>query len=92
MDGSFASALKEVFTWSKTPRTRLVLFLRSSGFHVAGEQVTLEKPPALATNAVECVRQCGTPVRLLQAYYSELGVKLVLMNGGRSLRADLGAR
>ena len=46
-----------------------------------GEQVALEKPPA--SNAVECVRTCGTPLHLLQADYDRLGVKLVLPNGNR---------
>ena len=36
-----------------------------------------------ASNAVECVRTFGTPVRLLEAYYRSLDVKLVLMNGSR---------
>ena len=79
-DESFAAALRTAFTWSKTPRVRLLLFLRSAGFHVSGEQVTEHKP---AADAIECVRKCGTPVYLLEAYYRQLGVKLVLMNGSR---------
>ena len=66
VDESFASTLRQAFPWCKTPRTRLLLCLRAWGMHVAGEQVALEKPPAIK-NAVECVRTFGTPVRLLQA-------------------------
>ncbi len=51
--------------------------------HVAGEQVALEKPQPTVHNAAECVRTFGTPVKLLQAYYNRLDVKLVLMNGSR---------
>ena len=53
---------------------------------MSGEQVTLEKP-VVTKNAVEraaaCVREFGTAVRLLEAYYHRLGVKLVIMNGSR---------
>ena len=79
VDESFPAALRAAFTWSRTPRTRLLLFLRAMNFHVTGEKVTLTSPPN--SNAVECVRECGTPVRLLQAYYKRLGLKLVLMSG-----------
>ena len=47
---------------------------------MSGEQVTVHK---VQNNAIECVRRCGTPVRLLEAYYCQLGVKLVLMSGSR---------
>ena len=83
LDESFTAALRAAFPWCKTARTRLLLSLRFWAFHVSGEQVTPEKPPAAAKNAVECVRHCGTPVRLLDAYYRRLGVKLVIMNGSR---------
>ena len=66
VDENFVSTLKQAFPWCKTPRTRLLLCLRVWGMCVACEQVALQKP--LATNAVECVRSFGTPVRLLQAY------------------------
>ena len=49
---------------------------------VAGEQVALEKPLPVS-NAAQCVRTFGTPVRLLRAYYERLDVKLVLMSGSR---------
>ena len=81
VDESFATGLRTTFSWSQTPRTRLLLFLRSSGFHVTGEQVTVDKRAAV--DAIECVHRCGTTVRLLEAYYRQLGVKLVLMNGAR---------
>ena len=54
MDESFAAALRTTCTWSKTPRTRLLIFLRSAGLHVSGEQVTVHK--AAKNNAIECVR------------------------------------
>ena len=50
---------------------------------MSGEQVTLELEKPVTKNAVECVREFGTPVRLLEAYYHRLGVKLVIMNGSR---------
>ena len=49
---------------------------------MSGEQVTLEKP-VVTKNALECVREFGTPVRLLEAYYHRLGVKLVIMSDSR---------
>ena len=79
---SFSATLKEAFTWCKTSRTRLLLCLRLWGMWVAGEQVELQQPPP-TSNAVDCVRSFGTPVRLLQAYYHRLDVKLVLMSGSR---------
>ena len=81
VDASFSATLRQAFPWCKTPRTRLLLCLRAWGMHVAGEQVALETPAA--SNAVECVRTFGTPVRLLEAYYRSLDVKLVLMSGSR---------
>ena len=83
MGASFAATLREAFPWCKTSRTRLLLCLRVWGVHVAGEQVALEKPQATVHNAAQCVRTFGTPVRLLQAYYNRLDVKLVLLNGRR---------
>ena len=83
VDASFASTLKQAFPWCKTSRTRLLLCLHIWGMHVAGEQVALKKPPPTVHNAAECVRTFGTPVRLLQAYYHPLDIKLVLMNGSR---------
>ena len=62
---SFCATLKEVFVWCNTARTRLLLCLRLWGMWVAGEQVTLTQP--CASNALECVRTFGTPVKLLQA-------------------------
>ena len=79
----FAEAVRSVFLWTKTPRTRLLLFLRSADFHVEGEQVMLEAP---IQGAVEAIKECGTPVRLLVAYYEQLRVKLVLLNGSRCVR------
>ena len=81
VETSFAATLRQAFPWCKTPRTRLLLCLRAWGVYVAGEQVTLQKPAA--SNAVECICKFGTPVRLLEAYYRSLDVKLVLMNGSR---------
>ncbi len=83
VDASFAATLKEAFPWCKTSRTWLLLCLRVWGMHVTGEQVALEKPQPIGHNAAECVRTFGTPVKLLQAYYRRLDVKLVLMNGSR---------
>ena len=80
VDGSFAAATKEAFPWCKTRRTKLLLFLRSAGFWVAGESVLLRKPIPDATQAI---KGCGTPVRILVAYYERLDVRLVLMNGAR---------
>ena len=60
--------------------------LRLWGMWVAGEQVALQKPEPTVHNAAECVRSFGTPVKLLQAYYSSLDVRLVLMNGSRCAR------
>jgi len=57
----------------------LLYFLRDAGFWVEGENVSLEKPGS----ALEAIKECGTPVKLLVAYYERLDVKLVLMNGGR---------
>ena len=51
--------------------------------HVTGEQIALEKPPPIVHNAAECVRTFGTPMKLLQAYYNCLDIKLVLMSGSR---------
>ena len=69
--------------WCTTPRTRLLYFLRDAGWWVEGELVSLEKP---VPDALEALRVCGTPVKLLVAYYEQLNVKLVLMNGGRCHR------
>ena len=66
------------------PRKRLLMFLRSMGFFVQGEQVTIEEP-ILPDAIIEAVRQCGIPVWLLQRYYMRLGVKLVLFNGSRCI-------
>ena len=63
------------------PENALLLFLRSLDFHMSGEQVTIEEP--VAENAVEIVKQCGTPVLLLERYFRRLGVKLILFNGSR---------
>ena len=81
---TFAKAVKAVFPWSQTPRKRLLMFLRSMGFFVQGEQVTIEEP-ILPDAIFEAVRQCGIPVWLLQRYYMRLGVKLVLFNGSRCI-------
>ena len=77
---TYGKAVKACFPWSPDPRNRLLLFLRCLGFHVSGAQVTIEEPVA---DAVEIVRQCGTPVRLLERYFRHLGVKLILFNGSR---------
>ena len=83
VEQSFATTVRDAFPWTRTPRTRFLLFLRSAGFHVEGEQVMLEAP---VHGAVEAIKECGTPVRLLVAYYERLGVKLVLLNGSRCVR------
>ena len=75
---SFANNLRDAFPFCKTPRKRLLLFLRSAGFWVDGENVALQQP---ASGAQEAIRECGTPVKLLVAYYQNLDVKLVLMHG-----------
>ena len=80
VSGTYAKAVKACFPWSPDPRNRLLLFLRSLGFHVTGDQVSIEEP---VPDAVEIVRQCGTPVRLLERYFRRLGVKLILFNGSR---------
>ncbi len=78
--GTYGKAVKACFPWSPDPRNRLLLFLRSLGFHVSGEQVTIKEA---VPDAVEIVRQCGTPVRLLERYFRRLGVRLILFNGSR---------
>ena len=80
---TFAKAVAAAMPWCKTPRTRLLYFLRDAGWWVDGENVSLEKP---IPNALEAVKECGTPVKLLVKYYEKLGVKLILMNGGRCHR------
>ena len=83
VQASFAVTLKSAFSWCREPRARLLYFLRSTGFHVEGDQVTLERP---IPNALQAIRECGTPVRLLEAYYKSLNVRLVLMNGSRCMQ------
>jgi hypothetical protein len=82
VSGTYANAVKACFPWSPDPRNRLLLFLRSLGFYVQGEQVTIEEG---VPDAVEIVRRCGTPVRLLERYFRCLGVKLILFNGSRNI-------
>ena len=83
VDASFAGTLKATFTWCRDPRVRLLYFCRAAGFHVAGDQITLEPP---VPNAVESVRRCGTPVNLLLSMYSKkLKQRLVLLNGSRNI-------
>ena len=81
----FVEAVREVFTWTKTPRIRLVLFLRLFDFHVDGENVML-RAPSHADEAIQAIRTCGTKVSLLVAFYERLDVKLVLINGSRFVR------
>ena len=81
VEESFATAIRSAFPFCTTPRKRVLLFLRSAGFWVAGETVSLEQP---VPDAMEAVKECGTPVRLLVEYYKRLDVKLVLMNGSRN--------
>ena len=84
VSSTYAKAVKACFPWSPDPRNRLLLFLRSLGFYVQGEQVTIAEPLAKTPDdAVRIVRQCGTPVRLLERYFRGLGVKLILFNGSR---------
>ena len=83
VDASFAATLKAAFPWRKTGRTRLLMCLRLWGMWVAGEQVALQKPAPPVRNAALCVRSFGTPVKLLQAYHSSLGNRLIFMNGSR---------
>ena len=80
---SFAGTLKSTFSWCHDPRARLLYFLRSAGFHVEGDQVVLEQP---TPNALQAIRECGTPVRLLEAYCKSLSLRLVLMNGSRCMQ------
>ena len=74
----FRDAVRSAFPFCKTPRTLLLLFLRSAGLWVEGERVLTEKP---ISGAAAVVRECGTPVKLLVAYYEKLGVRLILLNG-----------
>lgn len=80
VSATYAKAVKACFPWSPDPRNRLLLFLRSLGWHIRGEEVTDKEP---VPDAVEIVRQCGTPVRLLERYFRRLGVRLILFNGSR---------
>ena len=77
---TYAKAVKACFPWSPDPRRRLLLFLRSLGWQIHGEQITDKD---LVPDAIEIVRHCGTPVRLLERYFKRLGVKLILFNGSR---------
>ena len=83
VETSFAQAVRAAFPWTTTPRVRLLLFLRSMDIHVNGEDVSLEPP---IEGAVEAVKECGTPVHLLVAYYQRLKCRLVLINGSRCAR------
>ena len=84
VSASFAATLKQAFPWCATARTRLLLCLRAWGLHVAGEQVSIEKPTR--DNARQCIRTFGTPVDLMVKYVRSCDQKLVLLNGSRCMQ------
>ena len=53
---SFAKALGATMPWCKTPRTRLLYFLREAGWWVEDATESLEKP---VLNALEAIKQYG---------------------------------